>query len=283
MQCVAGHALWQSGDGHVYLRAQIFVELERARMTRTLSAIYEADGKINEASEMLQEVAVRVGCARGTRRAVRSHCVAARPVCRLRRVVLWRRRRRQTFCWSSCGCAWRRRISSAPRSCHARSTQRLWRWKASRCVRGPLVFVGATVLTTAPLHVSRQQSLRIKFYNLMIELHTHQAKALDLFRDWEAVYTTRGVADDDEKAATALKHACLFLCLSAYDNEQIDNLHKLSQDKRLNSMPTFQCVAWCQSARPCTPVLTLECVHPQGAAEALYHRRDCVVATAGAE
>lgn len=50
---------------------RIFVELERARLTRTLSGIHEADGKINEASEMLQEVAVRVG-ARCMRRWVSS-------------------------------------------------------------------------------------------------------------------------------------------------------------------------------------------------------------------
>lgn len=37
---------------------QIFVEIERARLTRKLAAIREAEGSINEAADTLQEVAV---------------------------------------------------------------------------------------------------------------------------------------------------------------------------------------------------------------------------------
>lgn len=37
---------------------QIFVEIERARLTRRLATIREAEGNINEAAEILQEVAV---------------------------------------------------------------------------------------------------------------------------------------------------------------------------------------------------------------------------------
>jgi hypothetical protein len=39
---------------------QIFVEVERARLTLLLSRIFEAEGKQKEASDTLQEVAVRV-------------------------------------------------------------------------------------------------------------------------------------------------------------------------------------------------------------------------------
>ena len=37
---------------------KIYVEVERARLTKTLADIYESEGKINEAADMLQEVAV---------------------------------------------------------------------------------------------------------------------------------------------------------------------------------------------------------------------------------
>lgn len=37
---------------------QIFVEIERARLTRRLAAIKEAEGNISEAADILQEVAV---------------------------------------------------------------------------------------------------------------------------------------------------------------------------------------------------------------------------------
>lgn len=37
---------------------QIFVEIERARLTRRLAAIQEADGQIQEAADTMQEVPV---------------------------------------------------------------------------------------------------------------------------------------------------------------------------------------------------------------------------------
>lgn len=41
--------------------AQIFVEIERARLTRKLAAMKEAEGNIAEAADILQEVAVVSG------------------------------------------------------------------------------------------------------------------------------------------------------------------------------------------------------------------------------
>jgi hypothetical protein len=44
---------------------QIFVEIERARLTRRLAAIQEADGQIQEAADTMQEVPVVSGAAHG--------------------------------------------------------------------------------------------------------------------------------------------------------------------------------------------------------------------------
>lgn len=43
-------------DKHIIL--QIYVEIERARLTRKLAKIKEEEGKVKEAAEILQEVAV---------------------------------------------------------------------------------------------------------------------------------------------------------------------------------------------------------------------------------
>ena len=40
------------------LAAQIFVEIERARLTKQLAKLKEEEGKVDEAAEILQEVAV---------------------------------------------------------------------------------------------------------------------------------------------------------------------------------------------------------------------------------
>ena len=43
--------------------AQIYVEIERARLTRRLAGIWEEEGKIDEAADTLQEVAVVRPCS----------------------------------------------------------------------------------------------------------------------------------------------------------------------------------------------------------------------------
>jgi 26S proteasome regulatory subunit N5 len=45
-------------DSHHILSVQIYVEVERARLTKMLAQIREEEGKVAEASEILQEVAV---------------------------------------------------------------------------------------------------------------------------------------------------------------------------------------------------------------------------------
>ena len=42
---------------------QIYVEIERARLTRRLAGIWEEEGKIDEAADTLQEVAVVRPCS----------------------------------------------------------------------------------------------------------------------------------------------------------------------------------------------------------------------------
>jgi hypothetical protein len=49
------------------LLLQIFVEIERARLTRKLAAMREAEGNIAEAADILQEVAVVSSSACSTR------------------------------------------------------------------------------------------------------------------------------------------------------------------------------------------------------------------------
>lgn len=58
-RCLVPHASCPSTPAwFVFCNLQIHVEIERARLTRRLAAIKEADGDINEAAEILQEVAV---------------------------------------------------------------------------------------------------------------------------------------------------------------------------------------------------------------------------------
>lgn len=67
---------------------QIFVEIERARLTRILAKIREDEGKISDAAKILQELQVGniVYCA--------NSCVVSLRQCRWRHLVLWRKTRK---------------------------------------------------------------------------------------------------------------------------------------------------------------------------------------------
>ena len=61
----AGQLCPVAGSVVASVHAQIFVEIERARLTRRLAAIKEAEGNITEAADTLQEVPVVSTCGCG--------------------------------------------------------------------------------------------------------------------------------------------------------------------------------------------------------------------------
>ncbi|XP_047480699.1 LOW QUALITY PROTEIN: 26S proteasome non-ATPase regulatory subunit 12-like [Penaeus chinensis] len=82
--------------------------------------------------------------------------------------------------------------------------------------------------------------LKLKFYNLMIELDSHESSFLSICRHYRAIYDSKSVQEDEAEKKRILKHVILFIILAPYDNEQNDLLHRIKEDKTLEEIPQYK-------------------------------------------
>lgn len=84
------------------------------------------------------------------------------------------------------------------------------------------------------------QQLKLKYYQLMIEIDQQRAKYLDICRHYQAVFQTKTVKEDQVKRQQALKNVVLYAILAPYDNEQSDCIQRLSLEKHINEIPEYK-------------------------------------------
>lgn len=84
------------------------------------------------------------------------------------------------------------------------------------------------------------QSLKLKYYDLMMELARHESWHLELCRHNRAVLETPAVRDDPKRRHTALSRAVLYLVLAPHEPEQADLTHRLLADKLLDEIVTYK-------------------------------------------
>ncbi|TGZ51702.1 26S proteasome non-ATPase regulatory subunit 12 [Temnothorax longispinosus] len=84
------------------------------------------------------------------------------------------------------------------------------------------------------------QTLKLKYYDLMMELARHEGWHLELCRHNRAVLETPTIRDDPEKRHIALSRAVLYLVLAPHEPEQADLTHRLLADKLLDEIPTYK-------------------------------------------
>nr|XP_045584435.1 26S proteasome non-ATPase regulatory subunit 12-like [Procambarus clarkii]XP_045584436.1 26S proteasome non-ATPase regulatory subunit 12-like [Procambarus clarkii]XP_045584437.1 26S proteasome non-ATPase regulatory subunit 12-like [Procambarus clarkii] len=82
--------------------------------------------------------------------------------------------------------------------------------------------------------------LKLKFYNLMIELDSHESSFLSICRHYRAIYDSKSVQENEVEKKRVLKHVVLFIILAPYDNEQSDLLHRIKEDKTLEDIPQYR-------------------------------------------
>jgi len=169
---------------------KIYVEVERARLTLALSRIYEADGKLKEASETLQEVAVETFGSMD-------------------------KREKAEF------------LLEQVRLCHTQHD----------FVKMQII---ANKVSKKVLDEAGFEDLKLKFYRLLIELHSNSKDAGALRKDFQAIYTIPNVLTDRGLLENTLSSIVVFLALSAYGNEVSDLLHRINADKNLDTLPIFK-------------------------------------------
>lgn len=84
------------------------------------------------------------------------------------------------------------------------------------------------------------QELKLKYYNLMIELDMKEKKYLQVSKHFQQINTTPIVTNDESKARDSFISCTLFCILSEIGPEQQSHLNLLNKDKQLEDLPLFK-------------------------------------------
>jgi 26S proteasome regulatory subunit N5 len=82
--------------------------------------------------------------------------------------------------------------------------------------------------------------LKILYYTRMIEMDQHEDNYLSICRHYRAMLATPRVQENSELKKEHLRSAVLYLVLSPYTNEQADLLHRMLEEKALESIPKYK-------------------------------------------
>jgi 26S proteasome regulatory subunit N5 len=82
--------------------------------------------------------------------------------------------------------------------------------------------------------------LKLRFYELMIQLALHDSNYLDICKYYRHVYDTPVVIADERKWKEILTFVVIFIVLAPYNNEQSDLIQRISQDDRLSQIPVLK-------------------------------------------
>ncbi len=90
------------------------------------------------------------------------------------------------------------------------------------------------------LKEENMEEYKVKFFTLMTIAHRHDKNALELAKDYHAIYSTPHILKDEAKWVEALQSTVAFLGMSAYDNDQQDMLNRINLDTNLEKLPACQ-------------------------------------------
>jgi 26S proteasome regulatory subunit N5 len=172
-------------DGKMYLEA------ERARLTRTLAIIKESSGDIPGAASVLQDVHVETYGSISKREKIEF-------ILEQMRLTLLKRDYVRAYIVSN---------------------------KVKRSM----------------LDEEGMSGLKIQFYVLLSQYHSHERDALELAKCFHAIYATTIAStgdngDDDDKWKESLTNTVVFLCLSEYSNEVKDMMERINIDPQLEKI-----------------------------------------------
>lgn len=169
---------------------KIYVEIERARLSRILAHIREGQGNVAEAASVLQELQVETFGSMEKKEKVEF-------------------------------------ILEQMRLCLAKRDY----------VRTQII---SKKISTKFFDDKDTHDLKLKYYNLMIDLDRHDGSYLAVCKHYLAIYNTPAIKDNSEKRNQALSHVVIYIVLAPYDNEQSDLIHRIQQDPMLDELPVYR-------------------------------------------
>jgi len=169
---------------------KMYVEIERARLTKILAGVKEKEGKIAEAAEILQEIQV------------------------------------ETF----------GQMDKKEKTEFILEQMRLCIDKKD--------FIKAAILSkkisNKMLNDPELEEVKLRFYTLMIRVHSADSKYLDICKSYHAMYNTPRVLADETQWSKYLQLMVVYVCLSPHDNERSDLANRIAEDKNLEKVPAYK-------------------------------------------
>ncbi|KID98506.1 26S proteasome non-ATPase regulatory subunit 12, partial [Metarhizium majus ARSEF 297] len=197
---------------------KIFVEVERARVTKILSDIKKEQGDLKAATEILCELQVETFGSMD-RREKTEFILAQVALCI------------ESEDWTQAGILGRkistRYLARKPKKT-AEQLEKEQKEREKKRARGEEVPEEKEDDTT---------DLKLRYYEQQIALAKHDDKYLDVCKHYRQVLDTEAVEEDPAKLHPVLQRIIYFVILSPYDNEQHDLLHRIFKDTRNSQVP----------------------------------------------
>ncbi|KAL4729210.1 proteasome regulatory particle subunit [Fusarium chlamydosporum] len=197
---------------------KIFVEVERARVTKILSDIKKEQGDLKSATEILCELQVETFGSMD-RREKTEFILAQVELCI------------ESEDWTQAAILGRkistRYLSRKPKKT-AEQLEKEQKEREKKKARGEEVPEEKEDDTT---------DLKLRYYEQQIILAKHEEKYLDVCKHYRQVLDTEAVEEDSAKLRPVLQRIIYFVILAPYDNEQHDLLHRIHKDTRNSEVP----------------------------------------------
>ncbi|WPH01404.1 PCI domain-containing protein [Acrodontium crateriforme] len=198
---------------------KIFVEVERARVTRILSNIKRSQGDIAAATDILCELQVETFGSMARRE--KTEFI-------LEQVALCI----EKGDWTQAGILSRKISTRYFARKPKKSAEQIEKEKKEREERERMRSDGTVGEAEEPLD-DDVTDLKLRYYEQQITLAKHDDKYLEACKHYRQVLDTEAVEDNPEQLAAALQRVVYFVLLAPYDNEQSDLLHRIATDSRL--------------------------------------------------
>lgn len=194
---------------------KIYVEIERARLTKRLAIMKEEEGNIQEAADILQEVAVETFGAMAKTEKV--HYI-------LEQVRL---------------CLDRKDFARGQILLRKVSPRAFVDVNKKGTNVGEIGIEGSMIEPPAE-GTPDIMELKIRYYKLSIVYHAHNSNYLEMCRCYRAIYETPSIAEDPEKWTPVLKKICWLVVLAPTDSDQVTLLQLTQADKKLSQLPLYK-------------------------------------------
>ncbi|WZZ91764.1 hypothetical protein YC2023_120343 [Brassica napus] len=198
---------------------KIYVEIERARLTRKLAKIKEDQGQIAEAADLMQEVAVETFGAMAKTEKIAFILEQVR-LCLDRQDYV------------------RAQILSR------KINPRVFDADTKKDKKKPKE--GENIVEEAPAGIPTLLELKRIYYELMIRYYSHNNEYLEICRSYKAIYDIPSVKETPEQwipvsiIPLVLRKICWFLVLAPHDPMQSSLLNATLEDKNLSEIPDFK-------------------------------------------